>query len=335
MRFSMHQFRYKPINVNTAMLNFKQGSLVFHCARKFSRLLIKRDLERLQAHEYSATRNLPPSRCCNVQTRLASADCSTPASSQRTTRHNRLKHKSSWCVPEPSTKQLRAQFIKSAVPMVGFGFMDQTIMLQAGNVIDCTLGVTLGLSTLSAAAFGQIFSNAGSILFGGGVEQVAANMGLKSPNFTLEQTKLPIVRKRQMEGSLFGVILGCTLGLVNLLFINVGKTRELKLHAALEDHKLPYKVELSNSRRPYATTIRIRGGDRDGLVASVATALSQQGLSLIEVVAKTKKRNSAELFQMPIVEDVFVVQDGTNKGQVDESELPRLAEIVLDAANAE
>jgi len=56
-------------------------------------------------------------------------------------------------------EQLRLHFRRVAVPMVGFGFMDQTIMIQAGNAIDCTLGVTLGLSTLSAAAFGQIVSN--------------------------------------------------------------------------------------------------------------------------------------------------------------------------------
>ena len=35
--------------------------------------------------------------------------------------------------------------------MVGFGLMDNTIMIHAGNLIDCTLGVTFGLSTLSAA----------------------------------------------------------------------------------------------------------------------------------------------------------------------------------------
>lgn len=40
--------------------------------------------------------------------------------------------------------------------MVGFGFMDNLVMIQAGDMIDSTIGVTLGLSTLTAAAFGQV-----------------------------------------------------------------------------------------------------------------------------------------------------------------------------------
>jgi len=69
------------------------------------------------------------------------------------------------------------------------------MMIQAGNMIDMTIGVTFGLSTLSAAAYGQIVSNAGSILFGEAVEAAAAALGLRSPHFTHEQKMLPIVRK--------------------------------------------------------------------------------------------------------------------------------------------
>ena len=48
-------------------------------------------------------------------------------------------------------RELSRHFLVCAVPMVGFGLMDNTIMIHAGNLIDCTLGVTFGLSTLSAA----------------------------------------------------------------------------------------------------------------------------------------------------------------------------------------
>ena len=51
-------------------------------------------------------------------------------------------------VERPTNKQLWRVFARAAVPMIGFGFTDQTVMLQAGNAIDCTLGVTFGLSTL-------------------------------------------------------------------------------------------------------------------------------------------------------------------------------------------
>jgi len=56
----------------------------------------------------------------------------------------------------PSYTQLWKQAVASAVPMVGFGFMDNTIMIHAGEYLDTTVGVTFGLSTLTAAAMGQV-----------------------------------------------------------------------------------------------------------------------------------------------------------------------------------
>ena len=53
---------------------------------------------------------------------------------------------------EPATsRQLRLQMLAAAVPMVGFGFMDNLIMIQAGDLIDTYLGDVLGLSTMTAA----------------------------------------------------------------------------------------------------------------------------------------------------------------------------------------
>lgn len=62
-------------------------------------------------------------------------------------------------VERPTYDQLKLLFLHSAIPMIGFGIVDQTIMLHAGNVIDCTIGVLFGLSTLTAAAFGQLCSD--------------------------------------------------------------------------------------------------------------------------------------------------------------------------------
>ena len=61
--------------------------------------------------------------------------------------------------PKPTKKQLRELFVISAVPMIGFGFMDNFIMIQAGGYIDSTLGVKFGLATMTAAAMGQIVSD--------------------------------------------------------------------------------------------------------------------------------------------------------------------------------
>lgn len=61
--------------------------------------------------------------------------------------------------PKPTKKQLRELFVISAVPMIGFGFMDNFIMIQAGGYIDSTLGVKFGLATMTAAAMGQVVSD--------------------------------------------------------------------------------------------------------------------------------------------------------------------------------
>ena len=43
--------------------------------------------------------------------------------------------------------------------MIGLGFMDNTVMIHAGEAMGRMLGVSFGRSTLAAAACGQICSN--------------------------------------------------------------------------------------------------------------------------------------------------------------------------------
>jgi len=66
-------------------------------------------------------------------------------------------------VTMPTSAQLRALALQAAVPMVGFGIMDQTIMIQAGDLIDSTLGSRLALPTLYAAACGQVSIRVGDL----------------------------------------------------------------------------------------------------------------------------------------------------------------------------
>mmetsp|Transcript_21179 Transcript_21179/g.38226 ORF Transcript_21179/g.38226 Transcript_21179/m.38226 type:complete len:294 (-) Transcript_21179:147-1028(-) len=234
---------------------------------------------------------------------------------------------------KPSREQLRAHFLRAAVPMIGFGFMDNTVMIQAGNAIDCTLGVRFGLSTLTAAAFGQVFSNAVSVIAGGTVEALALRMGLPSPGFTPMQKKLPVVKRTALLGSLFGVIFGCTLGLVNLFFIDADRSHTLKLQASLDN--LPseetYEVEATNAKRPDGTTLTIRGPDRDGLLTSMVSALNTAGCSVVELHASPRHRSSTDSIA---IEDIFVVTDQKTKQPFEEDELPRLAKTLLDASTA-
>ena len=46
----------------------------------------------------------------------------------------------------PSVGQLRLVFLHQLFPFLGFGFLDNLIMIVAGDYIDTTIGITLGIS---------------------------------------------------------------------------------------------------------------------------------------------------------------------------------------------
>ena len=66
-----------------------------------------------------------------------------------------------------TSKQKYAVFLNQMVPFIGFGFMDNAIMILAGDKIDMTLGLSLGLSTMAAAGLGNLLSDVCGIGFGG------------------------------------------------------------------------------------------------------------------------------------------------------------------------
>jgi hypothetical protein len=106
--------------------------------------------------------------------------------------------------------------------MVGFGFMDNFVMIQAGQYIDSTLGVQLGLATMTAAAAGQVVSDVSGVVFGGTLERFLQRLGLiRSPCLTSAQRQLPITRNVTMAGAVLGVIVGCALGACTLCFVDL------------------------------------------------------------------------------------------------------------------
>lgn len=237
----------------------------------------------------------------------------------------------------PSRRQLFRVFSHAAVPMIGFGIMDQTVMIQAGNAIDCTIGVLFGLSTLSAAAIGQICSDASGVVFGGTVERLAKAAGLPSANLTPAQFKLPIVARVTWAGSFLGIILGCTIGLVNLLFIDTGRSSTLKLKALNEGQDFEFTVEASNALRPDATALTVEGPDVDGVLASMTTALSKQGCSIIEISAKRAPPvKDGSLGIIPsnnsrAIRDVFYVVDRETGEPFEDDQLEMVAQALLEA----
>jgi len=135
-------------------------------------------------------------------------------------------------VPEVPFATLRHQFICAAIPMIGFGFMDNSIMIHAGDLIDTTIGAKFGLAMLAAAGIGQIFSDASGVAFGGFIDDLAGKKFLP-PEVTAAQRNTRRFRMATTSGALLGVLFGCCLGMCNLLFIDLGKREREENRQAL------------------------------------------------------------------------------------------------------
>jgi Transmembrane protein 65 len=97
---------------------------------------------------------------------------------------------------------LSSLFLCFRRPFVGFGFMDNAILIVAGDAIDTSLGVTLGLSTMCAAAIGNIISDVAGILMGAAIEDwCATHLKLPVPQLTAAQRQLRSVRFANQWGT--------------------------------------------------------------------------------------------------------------------------------------
>lgn len=134
-------------------------------------------------------------------------------------------------VPEPTRRQLYVVGLHQAIPFVGFGIMDNAILLLAGEAIDVYLGVTLGISTMCAAAIGNIFSDLAGVLLGTVIEDALLRWSKRVekltngrvklpplPKLTYEQRNLRSVRWSGQMGCAVGLTIGCVIGMFPLLF---------------------------------------------------------------------------------------------------------------------
>ncbi|NXV10612.1 TMM65 protein, partial [Cepphus grylle] len=117
-------------------------------------------------------------------------------------------------VAPPSPGQLRHVFFHNALPFVGFGFLDNAIMIAAGTQIELSIGVVLGISTMAGNLF--LFSRSSSLA--GYVEALASRLGLSIPDLTPKQADMWQTRLSAHLGKAIGVTIGCILGMFPLLF---------------------------------------------------------------------------------------------------------------------
>ena len=101
----------------------------------------------------------------------------------------------------------------------------------SGEAIDTTLGVTLGLSTMCAAAIGNIISDIAGVAFGTVIEDTIVRFSKRVeiisggklkipplPKLTHDQRNLRSVRMSNQLGCAFGLTVGCIIGMFPLLF---------------------------------------------------------------------------------------------------------------------
>lgn len=119
----------------------------------------------------------------------------------------------------PSFADLRALGIAEAFPYIGFGFLDNLIMILAGDYIDLTIGVTFNISTMAAAGLGNALSDGAGLGLAYYVERVVHVFGVRKPNLTSRQKKMPRTRRAVQFARACGLIFGCIIGMFPLLFI--------------------------------------------------------------------------------------------------------------------
>ncbi|XP_016815322.1 transmembrane protein 65 isoform X2 [Pan troglodytes] len=136
--------------------------------------------------------------------------------------------------PPPTPGQLRYVFIHNAIPFIGFGFLDNAIMIVAGTHIEMSIGIILGISTMAAAALGNLVSDLAGLGLAGYVEALASRLGLSIPDLTPKQVDMWQTRLSTHLGKAVGVTIGCILGMFPLIFFGGGE----------EDEKLETKMVL-------------------------------------------------------------------------------------------
>lgn len=123
-------------------------------------------------------------------------------------------------IEKPSRSQLANLFLYHSLPYVAFGFMDNSIMILAGDYIEATIGARLGLSTMGSAALGNAMADAVSIAMAYQVERFFTRLVQGPSTLTLSQFELKRTRVTIQLARIIGIACGCLLGMLPLLFIS-------------------------------------------------------------------------------------------------------------------
>ncbi|GMR49607.1 hypothetical protein PMAYCL1PPCAC_19802, partial [Pristionchus mayeri] len=130
---------------------------------------------------------------------------------------------------EISKAQTKALFLVNGLPFIAFGCLDNMIMIIAGEYIDQSLGAWLALSTMAAAALGNLISDVAGVGLAHYVEIAVGWAGIKHPVLTAKQLESGKARFTTNAGRAIGLSVGCIIGMFPLLFYDEEK----------KEHKAP------------------------------------------------------------------------------------------------
>lgn len=154
-----------------------------------------------------------------------------------------LSKKGKGKVEDLTPEQVKGVFLVNSIPFIGFGVLDNMIMILAGEYIDQQLGTILAISTMAAAALGNLISDIAGVGLAHYVEVAVQRVGIKHPVLTSEQLESgkvsAIIEYRSVYYDLqaryttnaaraAGLTVGCLIGMFPLLFFNDGDHEENK-----------------------------------------------------------------------------------------------------------
>ncbi|KAJ8723029.1 hypothetical protein PYW07_004209 [Mythimna separata] len=131
-----------------------------------------------------------------------------------------LKKKYAAKAPVPTTRELLHLSLANSIPFIGFGFLDNFIMIIAGDRIETSMSAYITLTTMAAAALGNTLSDVIGIGSAYYVERAASWVGLGAPKLSPVQLEMTICRQFSNLGRVLGITIGCILGMTPLLFID-------------------------------------------------------------------------------------------------------------------
>ena len=130
---------------------------------------------------------------------------------------------------EMTSLQKKTLFLSQAIPFVGFGFMDNAIMIIAGEYIEMYIGTALALSTMAAAGLGNLLSDIAGIGFSKKIETLTESwLNIRPPELSRRQASHFNAKFIKIAGAVIGISVGCILGMDPLLFFDADHDHNLR-----------------------------------------------------------------------------------------------------------